>query len=125
MKRKFVKIITLMLSFVLLLPYVTACGDDQGTSACTHQTTESRVISDPTCTDAGITHKICTSCGQTAEIISTPAVEHTASDWIVGSNATCLSNGLKYKKCTVCGEILENEIIPQLTEHTPSDWVQP
>ena len=49
--------------------------------------------------------------------------QHQASDWIVDKEPTTTEEGHKYKKCTVCGAIIQEELIPKLSNSTTSPQI--
>ena len=71
------------------------------------------VLSNATCTTAGIVKYTC-SCGDSyTETI--PATGHKSSGWIVDKAASIGVKGSKHKECTVCKKVLETAEIPALS----------
>ena len=79
------------------------------------------VEKEASCTETGLSVKICTVCDQTVEAEEIPMLEHTG-EWEVSREATCTKEGSERKACTVCGKYLESRAIPMI-DHTPGDWV--
>lgn len=73
-----------------------------------------------TCTDKGYTTYKC-SCGVTENRDYVAALGHNESAWKVEIEATTTTNGLKRKGCTRCGAILDEEIIPMVTNTEDPD----
>lgn len=73
------------------------------------------------CTETGLSVKICTVCNQIAETQEIPMLEHTG-EWKVGREATCTKEGSESKVCTMCGKWLDSREIPMI-DHNPGDWV--
>ncbi|MBO5420557.1 MAG: hypothetical protein J6A67_01270 [Clostridia bacterium] len=73
------------------------------------------------CTETGLSVKICTVCNQTAETQEIPMLEHTG-EWKVGREATCTKEGSESKVCTMCGKWLDSREIPMI-DHNPGDWM--
>ncbi len=73
------------------------------------------------CTETGLSVKICTVCNQTVETQEIPMLEHTG-EWEVSRKATCTKEGSESKVCTMCGKWLDSRDIPMI-DHNPGDWV--
>ena len=73
------------------------------------------------CTETGLSVKICTVCNQIAETQEIPMLEHTG-EWKVGRKATCTEEGSESKVCTMCGKWLESREVPMI-DHNPGDWM--
>lgn len=73
------------------------------------------------CTETGLSVKICTVCNQIAETQEIPMLEHTG-EWKVGREATCTKEGSESKVCTMCGKWLDSREIPMI-DHNPGDWM--
>ena len=56
-----------------------------------------------TCTTAGYTAIICSSCGKEMSKVELPLKEHSWSAWIVDQAAGCETAGTQHRNCTVCG----------------------
>ena len=72
------------------------------------------------CTQTGLSVKICTVCDQTVETEEIPMLEHTG-EWKINRKATCTKEGQEVKECTVCGKRMEYRVIPMIA-HNPGDW---
>lgn len=79
------------------------------------------VEKEASCTETGLSVKICTVCNQTVETQEIPMLEHVA-EWKIDREATCTKEGREERQCTVCGKYLESRAIPMI-DHTPGDWV--
>lgn len=91
----------------------SVCGEKETrTSKCEHTSVSEKIISEPTCVEAGVTKHICDECGFTVKTDTVPAKGHTPGEWETTKEATSSDDGEKVRKCTVCGEILEKETIP-------------
>ena len=66
-----------------------------------------------TCTEAGVSTRICTVCGA-EETLTVPALGHKFGEWTVTKAATCTETGVSTRTCTVCGEAKETKDIPAL-----------
>jgi len=90
-----------------------------GDGTCTHNATKTEIVTEPTCTDAGVKKVVCLFCGEILEEeAEIPALGHT-EEVIPAKEATCAEAGLtEGKKCSVCGKTLvAQEKIPALN-HT-------
>lgn len=72
---------------------------------------------EPTCTVAGCTLYICSTCHLVEKTDLVPPLGHTPGDWEVIKEATCTIEGMKVIKCLTCQTPLESETIPA-TGHT-------
>ena len=79
-----------------------------------HSASDWIVTKEPTCTEKGSMHKICTVCGTEIEVEEIEANGHTAGEWIVTKEPSCTEKGSKHKVCTVCGTELETADIAAL-----------
>ena len=66
-----------------------------------------------TCTETGVSTRICTVCGA-EETLTVPALGHKFGEWTVTKAATCTETGISTRTCTVCGEAKETKDIPAL-----------
>ena len=73
-----------------------------------------------TCTEAGVSTRICTVCGA-EETLTVPALGHKFGEWTVTKAATCTETGVSTRTCTVCGEAKETKDIPALG-HKFGEW---
>ena len=86
----------------------------------THSFGAPSTVKAATCTEEGLTEKVC-SCGEKeTEII--PKTEHKAGEWVIDKEATATEEGSKHQACTVCGTTVKTEPIP-VTPHTPGEWI--
>ena len=67
-----------------------------------------------TCTEAGVSTRTCTVCGEAKETKDIPALGHKFGEWTVTKAATCTETGVSTRTCTVCGEAKETKDIPAL-----------
>ena len=82
---------------------------------------EEVVEQEPTCTQPGITYKLCTVCGKTVgDVIETEVIGHTWETTAVIQEATCSRIGVVEVTCTVCGET-DTQTLPMLA-HTFGGW---
>jgi C1A family cysteine protease len=72
------------------------------------------------CTETGLSVKICTVCNQTVETQEIPMLEHVA-EWKVDLEPTCTREGREERTCSVCNKYLESRDIPMI-DHNPGDW---
>ena len=75
-----------------------------------------------TCTEAGISTRICTVCGA-EETLTVPALGHKFGEWTETKAATCTEAGVSTRTCTVCGEAKETKDIPALG-HKFGEWTE-
>lgn len=76
---------------------------------------------DPTCTQAGSKHRICSVCSETIKAESIPKTSHVPGSWIIDREASCGQAGSKHLVCYVCNSTMQTESIAQLP-HTPGEW---
>ncbi len=80
-----------------------------------------QVVTNPTCTQKGLSKRVCEACGKEEEI-EVVATGHKKSDWIEDKATSCAAAGSKHIECTICSEVLETEGIQALA-HTFGEWV--
>lgn len=85
-----------------------------------HTPGEWTVITAPTCTQKGVSHRDCTACGRILETAITEAVTHTFGEWETLLSPTCAANGKRIHTCEGCG-LTETETLAKLT-HTFGTW---
>ncbi len=73
-------------------------------------------VTEPTCTEEGTEHYICSNDPSHTNDIPIPLIEHTPSEWTIREEPSYARDGEKYRYCTVCSTELETESIPMLTE---------
>lgn len=75
-----------------------------------HDYSDWSIVIDPSCTESGSKHKICSKCND--EITeSIPKTAHTFDEWETTKEATCTSPGIKERTCSDCGQ-KDSETIP-------------
>ena len=86
-----------------------------------HSCDEWVVDVEPTCSEAGSKHGVCSTCGEvvTEEI---PVTEHMNTMWVTEQEPTCDTAGHKDEYCLDCTEIINSEEIPA-TGHQNTNWV--
>ena len=86
-----------------------------------HSCDEWVVDAEPTCSEAGSKHGVCSTCGDvvTEEI---PVTEHMNTMWVTEQEPTCDTAGHKDEYCLDCTEIINSEEIPA-TGHQNTNWV--
>ena len=110
MKKQTLVIILIAMLVVSCLA-LTACHE--------HEFGQWTVVSNATCTDAGLKERIC-ECGEKqTEVI--PATGHTAGDWVTDVDSSCTQTGVKHQVCATCGAILELDSIAA-TGHNFGAW---
>ncbi|MBR7176860.1 MAG: hypothetical protein IKD26_01435, partial [Clostridia bacterium] len=108
-KQTFVIILIAMLVVSCLA--LTACHE--------HEFGQWTVVSDATCTDAGLKERIC-ECGEKQSVVI-PATGHSAGDWVTDVDSSCTQTGVKHQVCATCGAILELGSI-SATGHNFGAW---
>ena len=73
---------------------------------------ERQTIVEPTCTEKGISAKLCESCGNGVEVENIIPTGHSLDEWETLSEPTCTEPGERQLCCTICGEVVEKETIP-------------
>ncbi|MBQ4037374.1 MAG: leucine-rich repeat protein [Clostridia bacterium] len=76
---------------------------------------------DPTCTEAGSKHRICSVCSETVKTESIPKTGHVPGSWITDREASCGQAGSKHLVCLVCNGTMQTESISRLP-CTPGEW---
>lgn len=79
---------------------------------------ESAIVSDATCTEAGVVRYTCTLCGDQYTETVMP-LGHDYGAWAVVREATCSETGMERSVCSRCGEIVER-VLPVSAAHI---WV--
>ena len=81
------------------------------------------VVKEATCTETGISEKVCSACGEKAQEII-PATGHNwESDYTIDKPASCEEEGSETIHCSVCGEIKEGSSRPvPKTDHKYGEW---
>ena len=94
----------------------------QEIAALGHVAGEWIVTKEPTCTEKGNKHIVCTVCGEELEVAEIAANGHTAGDWVTTKEPTCTEKGSKHIVCAECEEELEVADIDALG-HVAGEWV--
>ncbi len=79
------------------------------------------IDAEPTCTDSGHKHRVCSVCDYIDNTEVTASSGHRYSDWIITSYAYCTINGSREKICSVCGDVFTEEILA--TGHKNTMWI--
>ena len=102
--------------FLCECPICTDCGERRPNCVCVQQecavcnvASKWRVITSPTCKEAGVRAKDCNCANE-----SVTPLGHTISDEWEIIEPTRTQMGLKTKRCTVCNDVLERLIMPIL-----------
>ncbi len=90
-----------------------------------HSASDWIVTNEPTCTEKGSMHKICTVCGTEIEVEEIEANGHTAGDWVTTKEPSCTEKGNKHIVCTVCSTELETADIDALGHDYQADATAP
>lgn len=98
----------------------SACGRNE--RACQHQTTESIVIKEPTCTEYGQRNILCTICDAVIGVDQVHPTGHGELTTVVEKEATCTENGRAKMVCTLCGGVDHTYTIHS-EGHTDTEWV--
>lgn len=85
-----------------------------------HTPGEWSVTEEPTCTQAGTKHVVCTVCGNEIESASIEPLGHTWGEWSVAAEPTCTETGVRERICSICGG-KETETVEALG-HTWGKW---
>jgi len=80
---------------------------------CKHILEDEVYIKESTCSDVGMTYKICQLCGERIKISEIASIAHTNGDWIVDKESTLFKSGERHKECNVCGQVTDTELIPK------------
>ena len=105
--------LALLVLLVISALSLVACENSDKNNGCSHESTEWVIDKNPTCTEAGARHKICTICNATIANESIGKAKHV-EELISPVDATCTSDGLTAgKKCANCGtELLAQQTVP-------------
>lgn len=106
------KLFALLLA-VLMLCALCACGEEapttstpeESTVACAHEHCDFKETKTPTCTEKGLTQKVCTDCGAVLEETESPAVGHVWSPQRDESGMPLKdADGNVMMACGICGQ---------------------
>lgn len=86
-------------------------GGGEGEPEHIHTFSDWTVVKPATCTEEGITGRICSECGETESETIAATGEHVPGDWIVESQSDCYLMGRRYIECQVCQSVLNSENI--------------
>ena len=70
---------------------------------------------EPTCTTEGSLLSVCSVCEKSEAKETLPLADHVWDE--VKVEPTCIADGLTYSICTVCGEIINETVVPPITDH--------
>ena len=107
------KLFTLLLA-LLMLGTLCACGEEtpetstpeESSVACTHEHVSFSEVKVPTCTEKGLTQKVCDDCAAVLEETQSPAVGHV---WAPKRG----DDGSVTVACGLCGQVFDNaEVVP-------------
>ena len=109
----------ILLVFLLISALsLVACEILPQNNACSHESTEWIIDKNPSCTETGARHKICSLCNETVTSETIEKTKHV-EQLIPADDATCTASGLTAgKKCANCDTVLlAQEVIP-VKQHT-------
>ncbi len=66
---------------------------------------------EPTCTEDGSKHQVCSVCNDTLKTSTLDKLGHTDGEWIVDAEPTCTEDGSKHQVCSVCNDTLKTETL--------------
>lgn len=96
---------------------------EEGGEECEHVWSEKFVEVEPTCTEWGVSARLCELCGKISDREYIAKVAHVASDTVVvEKEATCTEFGVMGYKCQSCDAVLDREYTPKAA-HVASDTV--
>lgn len=98
----------------------SACGRNE--RACEHQTTETIVIKEPTCTEYGQRNVLCTICDAVIATDEVYPTGHGELTTVVEKEPTCTENGRAKQVCTICGGVDHSYTIYS-EGHEAGEWV--
>ena len=76
---------------------------------------------EPTCTENGSKHQVCSVCETTIKTETLTKLGHTDGKWITVKEPTCTEDGSKYRICSVCNAT-ETEALTKVG-HTDGEWI--
>lgn len=96
---------------------------EEGGEECEHVWSEKFVEIEPTCTEWGVSARLCELCGKISDREYIAKAAHAASDTVVvEKEATCTEFGVVGYKCQGCDAVLNREYTAKLA-HVASDTV--
>ncbi len=87
---------------------------------CAHANTTEKVVA-PTCTEAGRTDTVCSSCGKVMSTVTGDAATGHVNTTTTTVDATCTEAGSTTVTCNDCGDTVSTTEIPATGEHTYVD----
>ena len=105
-------IFAVMLALTLWVAVAAAAEPEPAAPVCPHETWQVVHETPPSCTEDGLTEKICLACGETAKE-TVPALGHEWEDATVVTPASCTEKGETSAVCARCGDTV-TEAIPAL-----------
>ena len=106
---------------LVLICTLASCNKDAPpSSVCVHQWSEWQITKKVTCTENGISARICDKCGRTQEI-TIYAEGHSYSDWNTVKESTCLTDGISERVCAKCPS-REIKTIVAPGSHSFEEW---
>ena len=105
-------IFAVMLALTLWVAVAAAAEPEPAAPVCPHETWQVVHETPPSCTEDGLTEKICLVCGETAKE-TVPALGHEWEDATVVTPASCTEKGETSAVCARCGDTV-TEAIPAL-----------
>lgn len=79
-------------------------------ATCVHEQTETKVVKEADCLNAGSLQKVCVDCG---EVLATETIEklgHNFGEYALTKAATCIEKGEETSKCSRCTEKKTREV---------------
>ena len=77
---------------------------------------------EPSCTEDGSKHQICSVCNATIKTEILTKLGHIDGDWITDEEPTCTEDGSKHQICSVCNVTIKTETLTKLG-HTNGAWI--
>ena len=109
----------ILLVFLLISALsLVACEIFPTNKGCSHESTEWVIDKNPSCTEIGARHKICTLCNVTLASENIEKTKHV-EELIAAVGATCTEDGLTAgKKCANCDTVLVAQDVIPAKQHT-------
>ena len=83
-------------------------------SALGHTEGEWIIDKEPTCTENGSKHQVCSVCEATVKTETLEKLGHIDGKWITDKEPTCTENGSKHQVCSVCKTTIKTEVLEKL-----------
>lgn len=110
--------------------YCKSCGvkisSGNTTPKAGHSEGDWIIDKNPTYSETGSKHKVCTVCGKTTTTATIPVLvcNHNETESVGKTDPSCSSTGYTGDTyCTVCGDMLESGEVVSKTPHTESEWI--